>query len=104
MSKVLGRYVHEGTLRMSDEDIRRECGESIEILYGFNNYSCNIVHINELKTQILKDYPDTKDEDIEVWCIKEPESIRHARFTMLRTTIPVEDFLRLRQENQIHIL
>ena len=102
--KELKRFIHEGTLKMSDDKIRETCKESIGILYGFNNYGCNLTHINELKECILKDYPDTKDEDIEVWFISNTESIRHARFTMLRVSIPTEDFIKLRTEGQIYIL
>lgn len=104
MGKELKKFVLEGTLKMSDDEIRQKCIENIGILYGFNNYSCNLTHINELKGCILKDYPDTKDEDIEVWFIDKTESIRHARFTMLRIYIPIEDFIKLRTEGQIYIL
>lgn len=106
MAKKLKIFIHEETLRMSDDEIRQACGGSkfIGVLYGFNNYSCNLTHINELKECILKDYPDTKDEDIEVWWIRETMSIRHARFTMLRVAIPTEDFIKLRAERKIYIL
>ena len=102
--KELKRFIQEGTLKMSDDEIREACKESIGILYGFNNYGCNLTHINELKECILKDYPDTKDKDIEVWFISNTESIRHARFTMLKVSIPTEDFIKLRTEGQIYIL
>ena len=104
MAKELRRFVQKGTLEMSDKEIRQNCKENIGILYGFNNYGCNLIHINELKECILKDYPDAKDEDIEVWFIDKTESIRHARFIMLRVCIPIEDFIKLRSEGQIYIL
>lgn len=104
MAKELKRFIQEGTFKMSDEEIRQTCKENIGILYGFNNYGCNLKHINELKECILKDYPDTKDEDIEVWFISNTESIKHARFTLLRVCIPTEDFIKLRTEGQIYIL
>ena len=102
--KKMGRFIQEGTWRMTDDEIREVCKEKIGVLYGFNNYGCNLIHINELREGILKEYPNTKDEDIEVWWIRDTQSIRHARFTMLRVDIPTEDFIKLRKERQIDIL
>ena len=102
--KDMKRFIDERTLGMSDDEIREVCREEIGILYGFNNYGCNLTHINELKECILKDYPDTKDDDIEVWWIRDTQSIRHARFTMLYVAIPTEDFIKLRADRQIYIL
>ena len=102
--KKMGRFIQEGTWRMTDDEIREVCKEKIGVLYGFNNYGCNLIHINELREGILKEYPNTKDEDIEVWWIRDTQSIRHARFTMLRVAIPTEDFIKLRKERQIDIL
>lgn len=104
MGKELKKFIQEETLKMSDGEIRKTCKENIEIFYGFNNYECNLNHINELKKCILKDYPGIKDEDIEVYFISNTESIRHARFTMLRVAIPTEDFIKLRTNGQIYIL
>lgn len=103
-AKELKRFIHESALKLSDDEIREQCKEYIRVLYGFNNYGCNLVHINELKECILKDYPDTKDEDMDIWFISAYESIRHARFTMLSVPIPTEDFIKLRAEGQIYIL
>ena len=102
--KDMTRFIDERTLGMSDDEIRGNCKEKIGILYGFNNYGCNLTHINELKECILKDYPGTKDDDIEVWWIRDTQSIRHARFTMLYVAIPTEDFIKLRADRQIYIL
>lgn len=102
--KEMKKFIDERTLGMSDDEIRQQCKEKIGILYGFNNYGCNLTHINELRECVLKDYPDTKDEDIEVWWIRDTQSIRHARFTMLYVAIPTEDFIKLRADGQIYIL
>ena len=104
MIKMFKRFVQEGTFKMSDEEIRQACKEKIGILYGFDSYGYNFGYINKLKGYILKDYPDVKDEDIEVWSISNTESIRHARFTMLRVSIPIEDFIKLRGNGNIYIL
>ncbi len=102
--KELKRFIQEGTLRMMDDEIRQSYKEKIGVLYGFNNYGCNLKHINELRECILRDYPNTLDEDIEVWWIRDTQSIRHTRFTMLYVAIPTEDFIKLRTEGQIYIL
>ena len=104
MAKELKRFIGERTLKMNDDDIRKDCPEKIGILYGFNNYNCDLKQIGELKESILKDYPETKDEDIEVWCIAPHESIRHARFTMLRVAIPTDDYIKLKNDRKIYIL
>lgn len=105
MAKELKRFAQEDILlKMSDSQIRQTGRKRIGVLYGFNNYGCNLKHINELKKYILEDYPDTKDEDIEVWYISDTESIKHARFTMLRVTIPTEDFIKLRTNREIYVL
>ena len=102
--KEIKRFIGEHVLKLTDDEIRKRNPEVIGLLYGFNNYNCDLKHINELKGLFLKDYPDTKDEDIEVWCIRDYESIRHARFTMIKVTIPTEDFIKLRTDGEIYIL
>ena len=97
-------YMYEGALDLSDDEIRNHHKEYVRVLYGSNDYKCNLTHINELKECVLKNYPNTKDEDIEVLFISTTESIRHARFTMLSVPIPTEDFIKLRSEGQIYIL
>ena len=104
IDKELKRFINEGALSISDEEIREACPEKIGVCYGFNNYKCDLEQINELKDAILKDYPNMKDEDIEVWYIRSTESISHAKFTMLRINIPTEDFIKLRQNGEIYCL
>ena len=104
MAKEMKRFIQENTLKLSDDEIRQLHKEKIGILYGFNNYRNDLEHINELRKHILQDYPDAQDKDIEVWYIRNTQSIRHASFTMLYIMIPTDDFLKLRAEEQIHIL
>ena len=96
--------MQEGTLKMSDDEIRKQCKESVGILYGFNTYGCSVKHINELCEAVHQDYTDIKDEDIEVWYILPSQSIRHARSTMLWVKIPIENFIKLRKEGKINIV
>ncbi len=98
------KFVHEDTLKMSDDALRASGLQNIGILYGSNNYGCTLKHINELKVAIISEYPNKQDEEIEIWRINSNESIRHVNFTMLNVNIPTEDFIRLRNENQIYIL
>ena len=98
------RFINEGAFDLTDDEIRVLCKEFIGICYGSDNYRCDLDHINALKEVILKDYPDIQDKDIEVWHINSNESIRHAKFTMLRVSIPTEDFIKLRHNGEIYIL
>lgn len=100
----LFKCVHNRIYRMSDDEIKNTCGKSVGVLYGFNSYGCDLTHINELKNAILNDYPDIKDEDIEVWYIQPHQSDSHARHTMLRIRISTEDFIKLRANKEIYIL
>lgn len=103
------KYVDESIFKTPDDEMlnlamdRDETGYVV-IYYGTNSYSCNIPHINMLCDSIKKEYPDIKEEDIEVYFVPETRSIRHARFTTLSVAIPVKEFIKLRQENNIHIL
>lgn len=105
MSKKLERYINVENYAASDETIRELCPERICIWYAFDrNYNCNVAHINELCAAIRSEYPDMKDEDMEVRVITHGQSRAHEGYTTLRVPIPVEDFLRLRQARQISIL
>lgn len=103
--KKIERYVDEEHFRASDVEIRkRNEGFGICIWYSFNNYGCSISHVLELRDAIRAEYPDKKDTDMEVWFVEPHQSTRHALYTTLRVSIPVEDFIKLRQEHKIGIL
>lgn len=104
MSKRLERYIREENYHAPDDEIRELCKNGISIWYGFDTYQNSVKHIHELCEAIRSEYPDAKDEDMEVWFVEPHQSIRHARFTTLRVKIPTEDFIRLRQERKIGIL
>ena len=104
MSKII-KFIQEGVFNWDEETLRKEIPwEKIIILYGTNNYECNLNHIEKLKNKILEDYPETKNEDIEVRYILHTESRRHARFTMLAVSIDLDEYIRLRNKGEIHIL
>lgn len=102
--KRLDRYIQERSFHVPDDEIRQLCKDKISIWYGFNNYESSIKHVLELRDAVRADYPDMKDEDMEVWFVEPHQSIRHARFTTLRVSIPVEDFIKLRQDRKIFVL
>ena len=104
MSKRLERYTHSSNFRASEDEIRERYSERIYIFYGFDNYECNLTHIKELSDAIRKEYPDTTDKDINICFVEQRQSISHAGFTTLGVAIPVEDFLRMRQNHEIKIL
>ena len=102
MSKRLERYIQERNFNITTEELKNMT--RIGIFYGFNNYSCSVQHILELAEAVRKDYPDMSYEDMNIWYVERSQSIRHAGYTTLYVSIPVEDFIKLRLENKIHIL
>lgn len=104
MSKRLKRYINVENYRASDDEIRAVCPERICIWYGFNNYECNMTHINALCDAVRSEYPDMENKDMEVRVITHGQSRAHEGHTTLRVPIPVEDFIRLRQAHEIGIL
>ena len=104
MSKRLERYISKSNFNASDEELRELCKEKIGIFYGFNTYSSNVKHIHELCAAVRAEYPDVEDEEMGVWYVLPSQSIRHAHHTMLFVRIPIEDFIRMRNEHMIRIL
>ena len=104
MSKILEKYIQERNYDITPEELASMNMTRIGIFYGFNTYTRNIKHIAELREAVYKDYPDLSDEDIEVWYVERSQSIRHAGYTVLYFPIPVEDFLKLRDNYDIKIL
>lgn len=101
----MNRFVQERVFLTSDEKIlQNHSNGMIGIFYGSNNYKNDLNHINELKKDILNDYPTLKDEDIKVWYIERNQSDRHASFTMLWVEIPIDDFIKFRYEGKIDVL
>lgn len=104
MAREIKRFAIEGIFYLPDDGIRKLCKKNISVLYGSNLYSSNLKYINEIKQAIYKDYPDKNDEDLEVFYVTHTESSRHARMMMIHVKIPVEDFIKFRQEGQIYLL
>lgn len=97
--KMIKKFAHESAFKSTDTTV-----EKIGIFYGFNNYGCTLQHINELKNAVLIDFPDMKDEDIEVWKITTNQSLRNAQKTMLHVMIPYDTFKKFNEQNLINML
>lgn len=94
-------YASEQKMNIKDAELKAYCLKTIGVLFGSDNYRCDLEHLAELKKAALEKYPDKQDKDMEVLYIEPYESHSHARKTMLLVKIPIEDFLILRQEGKI---
>lgn len=98
------RFVRESIFKLNDEELNKLDVKYVSILYGSDNYRCDVKYINELRKFVRADYPNIRDKDIDVWFISADESIIHARHTMLNISIPIEDYMKFKSEDKIHIL
>ena len=104
MNKVVRKYIQERNYNITPEELSELNMSRIGIFYGFNTYTRNIKHIAELREAVYKDYPDLEDDEIEVWYVERHQSIRHAGYTVLYFPVPVDDFIKLRDNYEIEIL
>ena len=104
MSKRLERYIQERNFNISAEELKDMDMTRIGIFYGFNNYSCSVQHVLELAEAVRQEYPNISNDDMSIWYLEHSQSIRHAGYTTLYVPIPVDDFIRLRMNNEIGIL
>ncbi len=98
-------YVEESTFLASEEEVREMCTHTrglVGVHYAFS-YGRSVKQVLELKEAVRKDFPDMKDCDMTVWILDMDETIRHASVMTLYIEIPVDDYLRLRQEKRIDI-
>ena len=98
------RLVDESTFRMSEEEVRKAyTWNTVAIHYAVDNYGNDVHHILQLREEVLKDYPKMSDRDMEIRKITREQSISHAGLTTLFVSIPIDDYLKLREENKIDI-
>lgn len=100
--KSATRFVHSSIFSAPDDKLLEF--PTVGIAYGSNTYACNLEYIDGLKECIKQDYPDIADKDIEVWFIDATYSNIHRNQTMLKISIPTEEFIRLREADEIHLL
>lgn len=104
MSKRLEKYIREDNFYATDDELRKLCPQHIGVFYGFNTYSDSVQHIMELVKAVKEDRPDIKEKDMTVWYVQRHQSRRHAGYTTLYVPIPIEDYLRMRHNDEISIL
>ena len=104
MSKILERYIQERNFYVPDDELKALCPTSIGIFYAFDTYSCSLEHIKELAEAVRKEYPTLRDDQMNIWYVERSQSIRHACFTTLYVSIPIEDFIQMRRNHEIGIL
>ena len=101
---MLLRLVEERTYFMSEAEVRAVYTYGkVGIHYAFNNYEDSVEHVLKLRNEILKDYPNMRDSEMKVWKLTREETIRHARFTTLYVSIPIDEYLKLRKEDKFEI-
>lgn len=73
----------------------------IRIAYGSNRYNKKISRVNEMFNWIKEDYPDIKEDDVEIRVLTRNDSIWIAHTLVLEFVISAEEFIRLRNAKMI---
>ena len=94
---------HYSFYNATDEEIiehgKRFSG--IRIAYGSNSYNKKVSRVNEMFCWIKEDYPDIKEDDVEIRVLTRDDSIWIAHTLVLEFVISAEEFIRLRNANMI---
>ena len=101
------RFIRYDIYHSSEDAIREQQSEydnKVPVYYGDNTYNHSVQNILNLCNAIKEDFPDVKLEDMEVRTISNYKSDRHARITMVCVRIPIDDYIKMRNANQIHVL
>lgn len=99
------RYIltHCSFYDATDEEItehgKRYSG--IRIAYGSNSYNKTMSRANEMFRLIKEDYPDIKEDDVEIRVLTKNDSVWIAHILVLEFVISAEEFIRLRNANMI---
>lgn len=101
---MLVRLVDEITFRMSEDELRNSSlyGQ-VGVYYAFENYGHSVQHVLELRDEVLKDFPKMKDSDMEVRELSMRETNKHAFYTSLYISIPIDDYLKLKAKGGFDI-
>ncbi len=101
---MLVRLVDEITFRMNEEELRNSSLYGrIGVYYAFENYGHSVQHVLELRDEVLKDFPEMKDSDMEVRELSKRETNRHACYTTIYISIPIDDYLKLKAKGGFDI-
>ena len=105
---MIERFVGSNTYHLPENEVRELCKQynrgRVFVYYGDNTYKHSVKHILDLCNAIIEDYPAMEYKDMEVRTINTSQSNRHAHITMIGVNIPVDDYIRMRNENTIHVL
>ena len=101
---MLVRLVDEITFRMSEDELRRtSLYGDVGVYYAFENYGHSVQHVLELRDEVLKDFPEMKDSDMDIRELSKSETDKHASYTTLYISIPIDDYLKLRAKGNFDI-
>lgn len=101
---MLVRLVDKITFRMSEDELRRtSLYGQVGVYYAFENYGHSVQHVLELRDEVLKDFPKMKDSDMEVRELSMRETNRHACYTTIYISIPIDDYLKLKAKGGFDI-
>lgn len=94
---------HYGFYNATDEKIM-EYGKmfgGIHISYGSDSYNKEVSRVNEMFGWIKEDYPNIKEDDVEIRVLTSNDSNWIAHTLVLRFVVTAEEFIRLRNANMI---
>lgn len=94
---------HYSFYNSTDEEII-EHGEKfggIYIAYGSNSYNKRVSRVNEIFGWIKEDYPNIKEDDVEIRVLTRDDSIWIAHTLVLDFKVSAEEFIRLRNAKMI---
>lgn len=105
MIERLARYA---TYHSSEYEVRdlscKYNANKVYVYYCNNTYNHSVEHVMQLCNAVKADCPEMELKDIEVRYIGRHESDRHAHMTMVIVGIPVDDYIKMRNANEIHVL
>ena len=98
------RLVRESVFKMSEEELRKKFPYGkVGVHYAIGSNDHSIAHVHALQAEVLRDYPNMKDRDMNVCTVTRGSAIRYGDITTLFVPIPIDDYLKLRKENKIEI-
>ncbi len=98
---MLLRLVAKEIFRMHEADLRNAQSDGeVGLYYSSTNYQHSLEYVLQLRHEILKDFPNMKDSEMEV---REIRSMNNAGHTALYIRIPIDEYLKLRNAGEISI-
>lgn len=98
------RLVDPRIFRMFEENLRRSCKDGkVRVYYvaECDDHSVKVLH--QITTFINNECPAVREEDMEVMILKKEISPTHADRLCILAKLPINDYLRLRNNSQIFV-